>query len=124
VEIGNVAAIKAEPFDRYQTLDVMRAVCASKRDIPVYTGKNANIVFDLLTPYVFFVDGEMREIGMMGGLLGHWAVWTRRAVELLAVCKAAATMLLSSREPISHATAGRVEFQIGVTPHVKQNQRR
>ncbi len=89
VEIENVAAIKIAPFDRYQTLDVMRAVCASKRPIPVYTGNDDNIVMDLLTPYVFSVDGEMREIRMKGGLLGHWAVWTRSAVELLSDCKKA-----------------------------------
>jgi hypothetical protein len=91
VEIENVAAIKIAPFDRYQTLDVMRAVCASKRAIPVYTGNDDNIVMDLLTPYVFSVDGETREIRMKGGLLGHWAVWTRSAVELLRDCKKATT---------------------------------
>jgi hypothetical protein len=46
---------------------------------------------DLLTPYVFSVDGETREIRMKGGLLGHWAVWTRSAVELLRDCKKATT---------------------------------
>ena len=90
VQIENVAAIKVAPFDRYQTLDVMRAVCASKRAIPVYTGNDDNIVMDLLTPYVFSVDGELREIRMRGGLLGHWAVWTRRAVQLLDECKVVA----------------------------------
>jgi dihydrodipicolinate synthase/N-acetylneuraminate lyase len=90
VEIENVAAIKIAPFDRYQTLDVMRAVCTSKRAIPVYTGNDDNIVMDLLTPYAFSVDGEMREIRMKGGLLGHWAVWTRKAVDLLDDCKTAA----------------------------------
>ena len=89
VEIENVAAIKIAPFDRYQTLDVMRAVCASKRAIPVYTGNDDNIVMDLLTPYAFSVDGELREIRMNGGLLGHWAVWTRAAVDLLSECKKA-----------------------------------
>jgi len=89
VEIENVAAIKIAPFDRYQTLDVMRAVCTSKRNIPVYTGNDDNIAMDLLTPYVFSVDGERREIRMKGGLLGHWAVWTQRAVELLDECKTA-----------------------------------
>jgi len=68
----------------------MRAVCASKRAIPVYTGNDDNIVMDLLTPYVFSVDGELREIRMRGGLLGHWAVWTRRAVQLLDECKVVA----------------------------------
>ena len=89
VEIENVVAIKIAPFDRYQTLDVMRAVCESKRSIPLYTGNDDNIVMDLLTPYVFSVDGELRELRMKGGLLGHWAVWTRTAVDLLRECQRA-----------------------------------
>ena len=59
VEIENVVAIKIAPFDRYQTLNVMRAVCESKRQIPLYTGNDDNIVMDLLTPYVFPVDVEL-----------------------------------------------------------------
>ena len=87
VEIENVAAIKIAPFNRYRTLDVMRAVCESKRPIPLYTGNDDNIVMDLLTPYAFDVNGERREIRIRGGLLGHWAVWTRGAVELLRDCQ-------------------------------------
>lgn len=90
VEIENVVAIKIAPFDRYQTLDVVRAVCESKRPIPLYTGNDDNIVMDLLTPYVFPVDGKQRELHMTGGLLGHWAVWTRSSVELFNECKEAA----------------------------------
>ena len=37
---------------------------------------------DLLTPYRFTVDGVERNIGFRGGLLGHWCVWTKKAVEL------------------------------------------
>jgi dihydrodipicolinate synthase/N-acetylneuraminate lyase len=91
VEIENVVAIKIAPFDRYQTLDVMRAVCESGRSIPLYTGNDDNIVMDLLTPYAFSVDGEKRELRMRGGLLGHWAVWTRGAVELFRDCQKAAS---------------------------------
>jgi hypothetical protein len=87
VEIENVAAIKIAPFNRYQTLDVLRAVCESNRPIPLYTGNDDNIVMDLLTPYAFNVNGERREIRIRGGLLGHWAVWTRGAVELLRDCQ-------------------------------------
>ena len=87
VEIENVVAIKIAPFDRYQPLNEMRAVCESKRQIPLYTGNDDNIVMDLLTPYVFPVDGKQREIHMTGGLLGHWAVWTRGAVELFHQCQ-------------------------------------
>lgn len=81
VEIENVVAIKIAPFNRYQTLDVMRAVAESGRagDIALYTGNDDNIVLDLLTPFQF----GGRTVRIVGGLLGHWAVWTRRAVELL-----------------------------------------
>jgi hypothetical protein len=87
LEIENVVAIKVAPFNRYQTLDVMRAVCESGRSIPVYTGNDDNIVMDLLTPYSFCVNGKEMEIRMRGGLLGHWAVWTKSAVDLLNQCK-------------------------------------
>jgi dihydrodipicolinate synthase/N-acetylneuraminate lyase len=90
VEIENVVAIKIAPFNRYQTLDVVRAVCESGRPITLYSGNDDNIVIDLLTPYAFSVNGEKRECRIVGGLLGHWAVWTQRAVELLRTCQAAA----------------------------------
>jgi hypothetical protein len=86
-EIENVVAIKIAPFNRYQTLDVVRAVAESGRDIPLYTGNDDNIVGDLVTPYAFRVDGQLRERRIVGGLLGHWAVWTKRAVELLKECQ-------------------------------------
>ncbi len=87
VEIENVAAIKMAPFNRYQTIDVMRAVAESGRDdIVLYTGNDDNIVMDLLTPYRFMVNGSPVERRMTGGLLGHWSVWTRNAVELLNQC--------------------------------------
>ncbi len=83
-EIGNVVAIKIAPFNRYQTLDVVRAVIeAGRDDIALYTGNDDNIVADLLTP--FRIAG--RECRIVGGLLGHWSVWTKRAVELLARCR-------------------------------------
>ncbi len=83
--IPNVYAIKVAAFNRYQTLDVMRAVCYSSRrnEIALYTGNDDNIVADLLTTYRFPVDGVSVEKKFVGGLLGHWAVWTKRAVELL-----------------------------------------
>jgi len=80
-EIENVIAIKIAPFNRYQTLDVVRAVAESGRDIALYTGNDDNIVIDLVTPFSF---GRR----IVGGLLGHWAVWTKRAVDLLAECHA------------------------------------
>lgn len=78
-EIPNVIGIKMAPFNRYQTIDVIRAVAESGRDdITLYTGNDDNIVLDLLTPHHF----AGRTLRIKGGLLGHWAVWTRRAVEL------------------------------------------
>lgn len=84
-EIENVEAIKCASFNRYQTLDVMRAVANSSRstDIAMYTGNDDNIVADLLTPYRFEVGNKPVEIHFRGGLLGHWAVWTHKAVELM-----------------------------------------
>lgn len=80
--IENVYAIKMAPFNRYQTLDVVRAVCNSKRrdDIALYTGNDDNILVDLLSEYAFTVDGETVRKRIIGGLLGHWSVWTKTAV--------------------------------------------
>lgn len=89
VEIENVAAVKIAPFNRYQTLDVVRAVAESGRDdIALYTGNDDNIVMDLLTPYRFEVGGRHVERRIVGGLLGHWSVWVKNAVELLDECHA------------------------------------
>ncbi|MGG1551576.1 dihydrodipicolinate synthase family protein [Paenibacillus ferrarius] len=88
--IPGIVAIKMAPFNRYQTIDVARAVCYSPRrdEIALYTGNDDNIVNDLLTVYKFQVDGQTVEKRIVGGLLGHWAVWTRKAVELLEEIKA------------------------------------
>jgi dihydrodipicolinate synthase/N-acetylneuraminate lyase len=86
-EIPSVVAIKIAPFNRYQTLDVVRAVVdAGRDDIALYTGNDDAIVADLVTPLRFMA----RERRIVGGLLGHWAVWTARAVDLLGECHAAA----------------------------------
>lgn len=83
-EIENVVAIKMAPFNRYQTLDVVRAVAeAGRDDIALYTGNDDNIVADFLTPYRL----AGRDWRIVGGLLGHWSVWTKRAVELLERCR-------------------------------------
>jgi dihydrodipicolinate synthase/N-acetylneuraminate lyase len=82
-EIPQVVAIKIAPFNRYQTLDVLRAVADSGRtDIALYTGNDDQIVLDLLTPFPPLGESE-RAPRIVGGLLGQWAVWTRRAVEML-----------------------------------------
>ncbi|MBN9171310.1 MAG: dihydrodipicolinate synthase family protein [Microbacterium sp.] len=85
-EIPGVVGIKIAPFDRYDTIDVVRAVVDAGRstpqgredDIALYTGNDDNIVFDLLTPFRF---GDTA-VHIVGGLLGQWAVWTPAAVEL------------------------------------------
>jgi hypothetical protein len=88
-EIPNVQGIKVAAFNRYQTLDVVRAVCDSFRrdEIALYTGNDDNIIADLLTPYRFTINNQIVEKRFVGGLLGHWAVWTTRAVELLSEVK-------------------------------------
>jgi dihydrodipicolinate synthase/N-acetylneuraminate lyase len=79
--IERVVAVKIAPFNRYRTLEVLRAVADSGRagEIALYTGNDDSIVNDLLTPFRFG-DSTLR---MSGGLLGHWAVWTLRAVRML-----------------------------------------
>ncbi len=87
-EIDNVVAIKIAPFNRYQTVDVIRAVTESGRgDLALYTGNDDHIILDLLTPFRFQQGSNPVERRFVGGLLGQWAVWTRKAVELLADCR-------------------------------------
>lgn len=85
-DIPGLVAIKIAPFNRYRTLDVVRAVLESGRDdVALYTGNDDNILADLLTPFTF--AGRTRHID--GGLLGQWGVWTHAAVRLLAEVKRA-----------------------------------
>jgi dihydrodipicolinate synthase/N-acetylneuraminate lyase len=87
-EIPNVWAIKIAPFNRYQTIDVVRAVVeAGRNDVALYTGNDDNIVADLLTPFPISVGGTTVLRWIDGGLLGQWAVWTRGAVALFAAIK-------------------------------------
>lgn len=83
-DIPNVHGIKIAPFNRYQTLDVMRAVCHSERneEIAIYTGNDDNIIADLLTTYRINVNGKTVEKQIVGGLLGHWSVWTKTTVDI------------------------------------------
>ncbi len=86
-QIENAVAIKIAPFNRYATLDVLRGVLeadAAER-IALYTGNDDHIVADLLTPFDL---GGARPLRIVGGLLGHWSVWTRAAVELHRRCRA------------------------------------
>ncbi|HEY0074371.1 MAG TPA: hypothetical protein VGB77_09735, partial [Abditibacteriaceae bacterium] len=103
-EIENVFAIKIAPFNRYQTLDVVRAVIEVGRDdIALYTGNDDNIIIDLLTKFQFEKDGQLVERYIAGGLLGHWAVWTRRAVQLLDEIKTARTQNVIAADWLTHA---------------------
>lgn len=100
-EISAVVAIKIAPFNRYQTLDVVRAVAASGRAldahastptpnaIALYTGNDDHILEDLSGTWTLKVDGHSVSQHIVGGLLGHWAVWTKCAVDLLARCRQA-----------------------------------
>jgi hypothetical protein len=90
-QIENVVAIKMAPFNRYRTLDVIRGVVAARAEerVTLYTGNDDHIVLDLLAPFTFMRDGQPVTVRIQGGLLGHWSVWTKRAVELLARIHAA-----------------------------------
>ena len=92
-EIPEVVAIKIAPFNRYQTIDVVRAVATSGReDIALYTGNDDTIVADLLTPFRFSTGAKTVTRRIVGGLLGHWGVWTHAAVRLFADAQAAAQL--------------------------------
>ena len=84
-EIDNVVAIKIAPFNRYHTLDVVRGVVEARAEerIALYTGNDDHILLDLATPYSMVRDGEPVTVRIVGGLLGHWSVWVKTAVELL-----------------------------------------
>jgi dihydrodipicolinate synthase/N-acetylneuraminate lyase len=85
-QIDNVVAIKMAPFNRYRTLDVIRGVVAARAEerVTLYTGNDDHIVLDLLSPFTVMRGGQPVTVRIRGGLLGHWSVWTKRAVELLA----------------------------------------
>jgi len=89
--IENVVAIKVAPFHRYRTLDVVRGIVEAQAEdrIVLYTGNDDHIVLDLVTPFMAMRDGAPVTVRFRGGLLGHWSVWTKGAVELLERCKRA-----------------------------------
>ena len=84
-EIDNVIAVKIAPFNRYRTLDVVKGLVAAKAEerVTLYTGNDDHIVLDLLSPFAVKRGGEEVRVRIKGGLLGHWSVWTKKAVELL-----------------------------------------
>lgn len=79
--IENVAAIKCAAFNRYLTIDVARAIACSGREIALYTGNDDSIATDLMTKFSFETPDGTKTVSCVGGLLGHWAVWTHTAVE-------------------------------------------
>ncbi len=82
--IENVIAIKVAPFNRYRTLDVVRGVALARAEdrVTLYTGNDDHIVLDLLVPFAVRRGGEEVQVRIKGGLLGHWSVWTKKAVAL------------------------------------------
>jgi len=110
--IDNVIAIKMAPFNRYQTLDVVRGVAESGNSdkIALYTGNDDNIVMDLLTEYSIPVGNKIVKKRIVGGLLGHWAVWTKSAVDLLeeihqSECKGDLQSLLTKNIQVTDSNA-------------------
>jgi len=103
--LDNVVAIKVAPFNRYRTVDVVRGLVAAgaERRVALYTGNDDHIVLDLVTPLDVVRDGAPVRVRFRGGLLGHWSVWTRSAVELLERCKAAAA---------AHDAGGSVDIEL------------
>lgn len=89
-DIPNVVAVKSAPFNRYQTLDLVRGCAASSRrdEVALYTGNDDNIILDLLTPFRFEIDGQTVTKYFAGGLLGHWCVWTKKVAEQFGMVKA------------------------------------
>jgi dihydrodipicolinate synthase/N-acetylneuraminate lyase len=83
--IDNVIAIKTAPFNRYRTLDVVRGVVLAGAEdrVTLYTGNDDHIVLDLVTPMAVRRGSDEVRVRIRGGLLGHWSVWTQRAVDLL-----------------------------------------
>jgi len=84
-EIENVIAVKIAPFNRYRTLDVVKGLVAARAEqrVTLYTGNDDHIVLDLLAPFGVKRGGEDVVVRIKGGLLGHWSVWTKNAVEML-----------------------------------------
>ena len=90
--LENVVAIKVAPFNRYRTLDVVRGVVEAGAEdrVTLYTGNDDHILLDLVTPWRLMRGEEAITVRIKGGLLGHWSVWVKRAVELLERAHAAA----------------------------------
>jgi hypothetical protein len=90
--IDNVVAIKVAPFNRYRTIEVVRGVVEAGAEdrVSLYTGNDDHIVLDLVTPFAATREGKPVTVRFVGGLLGHWSVWTKGAVEIFERCRRAA----------------------------------
>lgn len=99
----NVIGVKVAPFNRYRTIDVVRGLVAAGAEerVFLYTGNDDHIVLDLMQPFVTERDGERVTVRFRGGLLGHWSVWTKAAVELLADIQGAAAQGAVSEELVA-----------------------
>lgn len=98
--IPNVIAIKVAPFNRYRTLDVVRGIVEAGAEdrITLYSGNDDHIVLDLVTPFTVISEGKAVTMRFTGGLLGHWSVWTKGAVDIFQRCRAAAPEASVSNE--------------------------
>ena len=107
-ELENVVAIKVAPFNRYQTLDVVRALHDSGRvaEIALYTGNDDSIVVDLCSQYRLGMQRDATPVRFQGGLLGHWACWTRSAVELHQRCQRAVAIAPETDPASASAASG------------------
>ena len=92
--IPEVIAIKVAPFNRYRTLDVVRGIVEAGAEdrITLYTGNDDHIVLDLVTPFTAMREGKPVTVRFVGGLLGHWSVWTRGAIDIYRRCREAAAL--------------------------------
>lgn len=101
--IPNVVAIKVAPFNRYRTVDVVRGIvnAGAENKVTLYTGNDDHIVLDLVTPFTVMRDGQPVTLRFKGGLLGHWSVWTKGAVEIFERCRAEAAKDAVSAEMLA-----------------------
>src|SRR3546814_1437037 len=92
--------MKVAPFNRYHTIDVVRGIVAAGAEnrVTLYTGNDDHIVLDLVAPFTVIRDGEPVTMRFKGGLLGHWSVWTKGAVEIFNRCRAEAAKEAVSAE--------------------------
>lgn len=92
-DLPAVVAVKAAPFDRYRTIELVRGVGESDRasDVALYTGNDDAIIADLTAVHRVQTASGVRELRFRGGLLGQWAVGTRAATGVLDLAARART---------------------------------